>query len=102
MPVYDPNPNLDNPSGRSWGFHLIAELRQLRCAHTPKSYASLRINNVPHLVLEVSSDSAHMDGIDEALNAKWYYMYQPDMTNPTVKLVLQEVVHYLRLGRLTM
>jgi len=133
MPVYGLNLDLDITSGRLWDFHLIVELPQSRRQYQPKSDASLRINRVPHLLLEVISDPAHSDRnrmflqaaclarlgnalrkdqtrpfivsaiyIDEELRAQWHYMYQPDVTNPAVRLVLQEAVHDLRLGRLNM
>ena len=133
MPVYDPNLDLDITSGRSWAFHLIAELPKSKHDYCPKSDASLCINKVPHLLLEVTSDpSTHSDCnrmllqaaclarlgnaltsgqapfiisaiyIDETLTATWYYVYQPEKTDRAVRLVLQEAVHYLRLGRLNM
>ena len=35
--------------------------------------------------------------IDQYLFAEWYLVYQPDKSNVTVRLILQEAVHYLRL-----
>jgi len=40
--------------------------------------------------------------IDDAQHAKWHLVYQPDVSNAAVGLILQEAVHYLRLGRLDM
>ena len=131
MPVY--SPNLDIASGALWDFLLIPDIQGSKLKYTPKSDASLRINNLPHLILEVISDSAESDRfrmllqayclarlgnalrkmpkvgdpfivsaiyIDDALCAKWYYMYQLDGENAPVGLVLHEAVHHLRLGRL--
>ena len=40
--------------------------------------------------------------IDEELHAKWHLVYQPVTSNTAVRLILQDAVHYLRLGRLNM
>lgn len=124
MPVYDPNLDLDITSGHSWDFRLMVQLPELkRRKYTPKSDASLRINKVPHLLLEVISDTAHSDCtwmllqaacvarlgnalrsdqepfivsaiyIDETLIATWYCVYQPEKTDRAVRLVLREAVY---------
>ena len=130
MPVY--GPNLDIASNTLWDFPLIVELPSLKRQYTPKSDASLRINNFPHLLLEVISDQAQSDCnrmllqaaclarlggalrrdaanpfivsaiyIDDELCAKWHFVYQPLTSDAAVRLILQEAVHYLRLGRLS-
>ena len=40
--------------------------------------------------------------IDSTLHAHWHFMYQPRASCPAVRLISQEAVHYLRLGRLIM
>ena len=40
--------------------------------------------------------------IDADLCAHWYFMYQPLPSHRAVRLISQEAVHYLRLGRLIM
>jgi hypothetical protein len=40
--------------------------------------------------------------IDNQLHAKWHLMYQPSVSDTTVRLFLQEILHYLRLGRSNM
>ena len=54
MPVY--GPNLDIASSGLWDIILIADVSGDKCQYTPKSDLSLRINNFPHLVLEIISD----------------------------------------------
>jgi len=130
MPVCDPD--LDIASGGLWDFPLIAELPTFKRKYTPKSDVSLRINKIPHLLLEIVSDATESDCrrmllqaaclarlgnvlgkhpehpfivsaiyVDLTLSAKWHFVYQPH-TSDTVGLILQEAIHYLRLGRLSM
>ena len=130
MPVCDPN--LDIASGRLWDFPLIVELPTLKRKYIPKSDISLQINKTPHLLLEITSDPAESDCnrmllqaaclarlgnaprkvpehpfivsaiyIDNGLSAKWHFVYQP-LTSDAVGLILQEAIHYLRPGRLSM
>ena len=44
-----------------WDFPLIAERDSKQHQYTPKSDASLRIGNFPHLILEVIFDQAQPD-----------------------------------------
>src|SRR5260370_8898058 len=59
MPVY--GPNLDIASNAPWDFPLIVTSPDGKSQYTPKTDASLCINNFPHLVLEVVSDQAQWD-----------------------------------------
>jgi hypothetical protein len=59
MSVY--GPNLDIASTGQWGFPLIAKFPTFSTHYTPKSDASLCINKIPHLVLEIISTSAQTD-----------------------------------------
>ena len=59
MPVY--RANLDIASSGLWDITLVADVSGEKCKYTPKNDLSLRINDVPHLVLEIVSDEAQSD-----------------------------------------
>ena len=40
--------------------------------------------------------------VDSLLRATWYLVYQPNVSDTTVRLISQDALHYLRLGRLKM
>ena len=66
--MLDYGPNLDI-SSNDLGDPLIADFYGEKAQYTPKSDASLRINNFTHLILKVNSDKAQSDRIQMLLQA---------------------------------